>query len=87
MSISIRLDQETETALHQHLRQAGKTQSAFVREAIREKLARYLPDASTPYQLGEPLFGRYASGESGRSAGRKALIRERLGEKHQRHRG
>ncbi|MEA3642047.1 MAG: ribbon-helix-helix protein, CopG family [Lamprobacter sp.] len=84
MTLSIRLDQQTQEALRQHLEQSGVTQSTFVREAIREKLARYAPEASTPYQLGEPLFGRYASGETNRSQQRKALIRERLDAKHRR---
>lgn len=84
MALSLRLDQETQEALRQHLERAGTTQSAFVREAIREKLARSSPEASTPYQLGEPLFGRYASGDTNRSQARKTLIRERLGAKHRR---
>jgi len=84
MALSIRLDPRTQEALRQHLEQAGVTQSSFVREAIREKLARYAPEASTPYQLGEPLFGRYASGDANRSQQRKTLIRERLGAKHRR---
>ena len=84
MALSIRLDQETEVALRQYLDRAGTTQSAFVREAIREKLARSSPNESTPYRLGESVFGRYASGDSDRSQNRKALIRERLSEKHRR---
>lgn len=84
MALSIRLDRETEMALRQYLDLANTTQSAFVREAIREKLARASPDESTPYRLGESLFGRYASGDSDRAQNRKALIRERLGDKHRR---
>ncbi|MBK5942146.1 ribbon-helix-helix protein, CopG family [Halochromatium roseum] len=84
MALSLRLDQETEVALRQHLQRTGLTQSSFVREAIREKLARSSPEASTPYQLGESLFGRCASGDSGRSQHRKTLNRERLDAKHRR---
>jgi hypothetical protein len=81
MTISIRLDPETEHVLRRQLEAAGVPLSAFVREAIREKLER---DAAqpTPYEIGEPLFGRWASGDDDRSLRRKALIRERLRAKH-----
>lgn len=84
MALSIRLDRETEVALRQYLELEDITQSDFVREAIREKLARASPNESTPYRLGESLFGRYASGDSDRSENRKTLIRERLGDKYRR---
>lgn len=83
MTVSIRLDPETEQALRLRLRTEGVPLSAFVREAIREKLARDETRPS-PYQVGEPLFGRYASGDDDRSLRRKALIRERVGAKHRR---
>lgn len=83
MSISIRLDPETETVLRRRLATEGIPLSAFVRDAIQEKLARSDGETS-PYSLGEPLFGRYASGESDRSARRKELLRERLHAKHRR---
>lgn len=83
MTISIRLDPETETALRRRLEVDRVPLSAFVREAIQEKLARGAGEAS-PYSLGEPLFGRYASGETDRSLRRKELIRERLHAKHRR---
>jgi predicted DNA-binding protein len=81
MSLSIRLDQDTETALQQHVQRVGITRSAFVREAIREKLAKH-SQTSTPYQLGASLFGRHASGDNDRSLNRKSLLRERFDAKH-----
>ena len=83
MTISIRLDHETETALRQRLEHDGLALSDFVRAAIREKLAQTDENAS-PYQLGESLFGRYSSGEQDRSLRRKELLRERLHAKHRR---
>ena len=36
----------------------------------------------TPFAVGEPLFGRYASGTTDASQQRKQILREKLGEKH-----
>jgi hypothetical protein len=83
VSISIRLDPETEKALRRYLEVERIPLSAFVREAIQEKLARGAGEVS-PYSLGEPLFGRFASGEADRSLRREELIRERLHAKHRR---
>jgi len=83
MTLSIRLDPETETALRDRLRRDGGSLSELVRDAIREKLAR-TPDGTTPYAIGEPLFGRYASGKSNLSQQRKAILREKIGDKHRR---
>lgn len=81
MTITIRLDPDTENELRQRLGEEGVSLSEFVREAIRAKLAR-AEAMSDPYALGAHLFGRYASGESDRSGRRKQIIRERLHEKH-----
>lgn len=80
MSISLRLDPDIETELRLRLQREHRNLSEFLREAIREKLER---EAQTPYQIGEPLFGRYASGDGNRSERRKDLIREKI---HARHR-
>ncbi|MBT8420659.1 MAG: ribbon-helix-helix protein, CopG family [Gammaproteobacteria bacterium] len=83
MSISIRLEPEIEAAFRQRLALEGISLSAFVRDAIREKLARSA-EYTTPYVLGETLFGRYASGETDRSQCRKEGVRERIHAKHRR---
>lgn len=83
MTISVRLDPDTESRLRRRLEADGVPMSEFVREAIREKLARKQRE-TTPYALGEDLFGRYASSDTDRSVRRKELIRERLHAKHRR---
>ena len=83
MTISIRLDPETEALLRGRLLREDVSLSEFVREAIREKLERGDVPA-TPYRIGEPLFGRYASGDTDRSERRKDLLRERISAKHRR---
>ncbi|MBF0255519.1 MAG: hypothetical protein HQL47_03455, partial [Gammaproteobacteria bacterium] len=70
-----------ETELRLRLEREGGSVSEFVRQAIREKLDR---DNRSAYQIGEPLFGRYSSGETDRSLRHKELLREKLGAKHRR---
>lgn len=83
MSISIRLDKSTEDLLRQRLQVEGVSLSDFIRNAIREKLDR-VEEEPTPYELGAPLFGRFGSGRDDLSSNRKALLREKLDEKHRR---
>ncbi len=83
MTISIRLNDETETELRQRLRYMGIPLSEFVREAIREKLTRET-GKETPFELGKDLFGRHSSRDTNRSTQRKELVRKRLHEKHYR---
>ena len=81
MPLSIRLDSELEAELRLRLQREGAALSDFVRDAIREKLAKE-PQTSSPYDLGKHLFGRYGSGDPQRSARRKALLREKIHAKH-----
>ncbi len=83
MTLSIRLNDATETELRQRLRYLGIPLSEFVREAIREKLARETENGP-PFELGKDLFGRHASSDADRSTRRKELVRERLHAKHHR---
>ncbi len=83
VTISIRLDSETERRLRYRLADEGIRLSDFVREAIQEKLAEERPQNS-PYAIGKDVFGRYASGDGDRSARRKSLVRQRIHEKHRR---
>ncbi len=80
MTISIRLDPGLMTVLRRRSSAQDLPVSAFVREAISEKLAREEQEAG-PYAVGKSLFGRYSSGETDRSERRKQIIRERVGEK------
>lgn len=83
MSISIRLDPETETTFRQYLTRENTSVSKFVRDAIQEKLTRSAKQA-TPYELGESLFGCHRSGETDRSQRRKEGVRARI---HAKYRG
>jgi hypothetical protein len=83
MTISIRRDHDTETALRRRLEHDGLALPDFVPAAIREKLARTREDALS-CQLGESLFGRYSSGEQDRSRRRRELLCEHFHVKHRR---
>ena len=83
MTVSLRLDDSLEAELRRRLARNGTPLSDFSRQAIREKLARDM-ESSDPYTLGQPLFGRHASGEQDRSQRRKQIVRERLDAKHRR---
>ena len=83
MSISVRLDKELEQTLRIQAARAEVAISDFIREAIKEKLAR-MELAASPYELGKDSFGKYSSGQSELSANRKKLIRERLHAQHRR---
>lgn len=83
MTISIRLDPATEAALRRQISSRGVPLSEFVRDAIRDKLAA--ADApSNAYAIGEPLFGRYASGDTDRAARRKEILRDKFRDRHRR---
>jgi len=83
VTLSIRLDPATEAALRRQIQGLGVPLSEFVRDAIREKLAA--ADApSTAYAIGEPLFGRYASGDMDRSARREEILRDKFRDRHRR---
>lgn len=84
MTVSLRLDDALEAELRRRLVRDGIPLSDFVRQAIREKLARDDAGPVDPYTVGQSLFGRHASGEQDRSQRRKQIVRERLDAKHRR---
>jgi Arc/MetJ-type ribon-helix-helix transcriptional regulator len=83
MTVTVRLDEDTEAKLRRLLEEKGGSLSAFVRAAIAEKLER---EASkpTPYELGRHLFGRYGSGRSDLSRNSEQILREMFRAKRRR---
>lgn len=82
MTISIRLEERTEEALRQQIKAQNATLSAYVRDAILEKIARDQQQRPNPYELGKHVFGRFSSDRTDRSINRKAILKEKLREKH-----
>jgi hypothetical protein len=83
MTLSVRLDEETEARLRRLLEQSGGSLSAFVRAAIIEKLERE-GKKPTPYELGKHLFGRDLGGPPDLAENHKTYYREKMRAKHRR---
>ena len=81
MTISIRLEKPIEQALRKQIKSQKATLSAFVRDAILEKIEREKNTLPSPYELGKTLFGRYSS-DRDLSTNRKAILKEKLSAKH-----
>jgi len=84
MTITIRLPKKLEADLRARLEAQGVGLSAFVREAVAEKLDREPVEKPSPYDLGKDLFGKHSSGRNDLSANRKAILGEILRAKHRR---
>ena len=82
MTISIRLEKPIEQALRKQIKSQKATLSAFVRDAILEKIEREKSTRPSPYELGKTLFGRYSSDRDDLSVNRKAILKEKLRAKH-----
>jgi len=83
MTVTVRLDEDTEAKLRRLLKQKGGTVSAFVRAAIAEKLDREAKKP-TPYELGKHLFGRYSSDRDDLAENSEAILREMFRAKRRR---
>lgn len=83
MTVTVRLDEETETRVRRLLEQKGGSLSAFVRAAIAEKLEREVKKP-TPYELGKHLFGRYSSGRDDLAENSEKILREMFRAKRRR---
>ena len=75
MTVTVRLDEDTEARLRRVLKQKGGTVSAFVRAAVAEKLDREAKKP-TPYELGKHLFGRYSSDREDLAENSEEILRE-----------
>jgi Arc/MetJ-type ribon-helix-helix transcriptional regulator len=83
MTVTVRLDEQTEAKLRRLLEQKGGSLSAFVRTAIAEKLEREAKKP-TPYELGKHLFGRDLGGPSDLAENPKKYFKEKMRAKHRR---
>ena len=82
MTISIRLEKSIETVLRTQIQVKNASLSAYVRDAILEKMERDKAIKPAPFELGKNVFGRYHSEQSNRSSDRKLILREKLRAKH-----
>jgi hypothetical protein len=86
MTITVRLPVKIEADLRARLDRSRAGLSAFIREAIAEKLQREPSAAPSAYETGKHLFGKHGSGRHDLSTNRKAILDEILRAKHHRRR-
>jgi len=77
---TVRLTEEQERQLNYLARKKKTSRSQVIKDAL---VAYYEQHATeqTPFEKGEALFGKYRSGESGRSQERKMRIRDKIRQK------
>ena len=79
MTITNRLPDEFEAKLRSRLDQGDVALSEFVRQAIAEKLERELkPSKPSAYELGEHVFGTFASGRPDLSENAEQILRDKF---------
>ena len=74
--ITLRLDHKLEQHIQNAAKMLGVTKSVLIRKSITEYLAKL--NTPTPWELGESVFGRYASGQDNLSTDRKSLIKIKI---------
>ncbi len=80
MSLSVRLDRETEAALDKVAKSLGKSKSAVIKESIRDFCAKTLEERrKRPFGLLKDLVGSEASGKGDLSIRGEEILRVRLG--------
>jgi len=74
--ITLRLDENLEQQINNTAKNLGLSKSELIRQSISE----YLEKVEQPgaWDLGEDLFGKYASGLGNLSSDRKELIRSKI---------
>lgn len=74
--ITLRLDQKLETDIQTTATMMGLSKSELIRISVAEFIQKQKkPNA---WELGDELFGRYASGDGNLSVNRKALVKEKI---------
>ena len=74
--ITLRLDQKLENDIKNVAVNMGITKSELIRRSVTEFIKN--AEKPTAWELGNELFGRYASGVTNLSQDRKSLIKEKI---------
>ena len=77
---SMRLDKETEKKLYEISEKESMSRSDVVKEALEQYIINY-ERKSSPYALGEDLFGNYGSGNPDDSVNYKKKVKQLINEK------
>ena len=74
--ITVRLDPQLEQTINNIARQMGISKSELIRKSVTEFIDK--ADKPSPWELGQDMFGKYASGQDNLAADRKALFKEKV---------
>ena len=74
--ITLRLDFELEQNINNIAQKMGLTKSELIRKSIIAFIEKR--EKSSPWELGNDLFGKYSSDKSNLSLDRKALAKEKI---------
>ena len=74
--ITLRLDPQLEQTINSVAYQLGVSKSELIRKSITDFLGNL--EKPSPWELGNDLFGKYASGQHDLSKNRKVLIKEKI---------
>ena len=74
--ITLRLDPQLEQTINQVAYQMGVSKSELIRNSITNYLGTL--DKPSAWELGNEVFGKYASGQDDLSSNRKILIKDKI---------
>ncbi len=74
--ITLRLDPKLERTINDVAHRLGLSKSELIRKSVTEYINKL--EKPSPWELGNDIFGKYASGQDNLSKDRKALLKEKI---------
>ena len=78
--ITLRLDPELEQTINNTAHKMGISRSELIRKSIAEYISKL--EKPSAWELGQDIFGKYASENINLAKDRKKLIKEKISEKN-----
>ncbi len=74
--ITLRLNPELEKTINDTAHRLGLSKSELIRKSVTEYIVKL--EKPSAWELGNDVFGKYASGQNNLSTDRKALLKEKI---------
>jgi hypothetical protein len=74
--ITLRLDSKLEQTINKIAHQMGISKSELIRKSVTDFIKKL--DQPSPWELGNMIFGKYASGKNNLSRDRKIIAKEKI---------